>query len=395
MTQKLAFGERVNKWLDEPEGSIFKNGKWRFWFPMLLGFSVLNVVLTAMIFGSNGGLQTYIGGIMLAVGVLIAWSCIGTLHYSDSRDAKLSKGVSILDSITLCFVIAHFCFLLWAQGHLMTLKDQETKYQVSATAYNEKIEKLSSDNVKIAEASAQTAKETTNAERLRNDTAYQLRRAAETGNVARARIASNLKDHQSSSLSLASIELEKPQKPDQSSAAFLMKWDSFIRILNFGELILAAITFIFIRNRSAKFNAQRLTSRQTDLNDFPSELDLEESSRLRNGKPSLVSLHGDTGKDKVSTQATRVETQTSQLRTLRAYLKEISFYHPGYSFKADARSDFIWLRMMKSENGREDTIASTKAAIAILDDVMRMKPDAFKSRLVTFLQKRDFPIEVV
>jgi hypothetical protein len=38
---------------------------------------------------------------------------VGALHYSDSTDARLSRGVSILDSATLVFCAAHFSFLLW------------------------------------------------------------------------------------------------------------------------------------------------------------------------------------------------------------------------------------------------------------------------------------------
>jgi len=30
-SQKRGFGQRINRWLDEPEGETFKDGKWRFW----------------------------------------------------------------------------------------------------------------------------------------------------------------------------------------------------------------------------------------------------------------------------------------------------------------------------------------------------------------------------
>src|SRR5262245_9009871 len=88
MSSKI--GQRINRWLEEAPGETFKDGKWRFWLPMLLGFSLLNAVMTAVIFGTGGNLQTYIGGIMLSIGALLAWLCIGTLHYSDSSDAKLA-----------------------------------------------------------------------------------------------------------------------------------------------------------------------------------------------------------------------------------------------------------------------------------------------------------------
>src|SRR5262249_19058846 len=131
-------------------------------------------------------------------------------------------------------------------GHLLTLQSQEAKYEASALKFNEGAERISSDNVRIAEAVSK-------AERLRNDTAYQLRRAAETGNLKRARAGRGVLD-QTSSISTSPIELAKPEKPAESSASFLTRWDAWIRAANFGELILAAITLIYIRNRSAKFN---------------------------------------------------------------------------------------------------------------------------------------------
>src|SRR5262249_62358382 len=126
-------------------------------------------------------LQTYFGGIMLSIGTLFSWLCVGTLHYSDSRDAKMNRDVSALDSITLIFMIAHFCFLLWIQGHIWALQSRETEYRSAVVAYNERAKQISSDNVKIAESITKTAQETTKDARLENDTAYQLRRAAEIG----------------------------------------------------------------------------------------------------------------------------------------------------------------------------------------------------------------------
>ena len=162
-TTQKSFGHRINAWLEEPEGETFKSGKWRFWFLALVSLSILNAILTASIFGSNR--QGFIGSITLAVGALVAWLCVGTLHYSDSRDARLASGVSLLDSASLCFGVTHFCFLLWAQGHLLTLQSQEADYKAAAT-YNEKAEKISGDNVRIAEEITKAARETAKAERL-------------------------------------------------------------------------------------------------------------------------------------------------------------------------------------------------------------------------------------
>jgi hypothetical protein len=423
MKEKLKFGQRFHNWLDEPEGQIFAHGKWRFWFPMLLIFSVLNPVLTASIFGSAGKLQGYIGAIMLSVGALLAWLCVGTLHYSDSRDARLSRGVSLLDSVTLCFVIGHFCFLLWAQGHLLTLQSQEAKYEASVITYNEGAERISSDNVRIAEA-------ITKAERLRNDTAYQLRRAAETGNLRRPRTGRGALD-QSSSVSTAPIELAKPQKPEDSSAAFLTRWDAWIRAANFGELILAAVTLIYIRNRSAKFNhtasvkaeaqgvqitgageraflalpaGERETIESTEApaevdkiveqddifpsDMFPSELDASEREAQRN--PAFRQERQADSKIATTVATSAEDERLPALNALRHHLRVIAFHYPNRWFKCDLIDGGVWIRMCERRAGREVTIAKTKQSDKLFAAIIR--PD-FRARLVDELIRQGFPIE--
>lgn len=145
--------------------------------------------------------------------------------------------------------------------------------------------------------------------------------------------------------------------------------------------------------------------------EFPSELeDSSYSSGAKGRKSSLVSRHN---KDNLSTRvetqearptqrtqatrvetpaAARVETRAKGLQKLRDHLKEISFYHPGYSFKADQKSDCVWIRMMKSEKGSERTVKSAKAKLTILDDVLTMNANDFRARLETFLKKRGFAI---
>lgn len=391
-TQKRGFGQRINNWLDEPGGETFKAGKWRFWFPCLIGFSILNAVLTASIFGSNK--QTFISSITLAVGALVAWLCVGTLHYSDSRDARLARGVSLLDSISLCFVIAHFCFLLWAQGHLLTIQANEAEYKASAAIYNEKAEKVSIDNTKIAAAAERIAQEETKRAKIENDTAYQQRKAAQSG----ARINTKRAGGITPSLSTAPIELERPKAPAKSSAAFLMKWDAWIRGANFGELILAAATLIFIRNRSAKFNAQA----RRDGEDFPDEIDvdvIEKRSPTRRGDlaktPEKVTTHvslknNDTDAHRKTTQ----EINREGLRRLRECLKLIAFHHGPTHFKVDAKpdADYLWIRQLRSEHGEARMVASTKAALSILDNAITMGPDAFRERLEKFLRQKGFEI---
>jgi len=36
---KRTFGSRINTWLYESPGQVFRQGKWRFWFPTLIGLT--------------------------------------------------------------------------------------------------------------------------------------------------------------------------------------------------------------------------------------------------------------------------------------------------------------------------------------------------------------------
>jgi hypothetical protein len=118
-----SFGARVNDWLQEAPGELFTHNKWRFWFITVIGFALINAGLTAAVFSTGGVLQAGMGAVLLGVGGLVAWIFVGALHYSDAHDRRLARGVAALDSLTLLFVVAHFAFLTWTYGHLVTLQN--------------------------------------------------------------------------------------------------------------------------------------------------------------------------------------------------------------------------------------------------------------------------------
>src|SRR5215475_11113143 len=140
------FGRRVNAWLAEPKGEQFRDNKWRFWFVALIGFSILNAALTALVFNAGGVLQTYMGSVLVGVGALLAWLGVGALHYSDSTDFHLSRGVAILDSITLIFIVAHFSFLMWVYGHHSTLQKAEAEYVIGIARHNASAKAMQDSN---------------------------------------------------------------------------------------------------------------------------------------------------------------------------------------------------------------------------------------------------------
>jgi hypothetical protein len=244
MSQKRSFGERVNAWLDEPRGEIFRYGKWRFWFPTLIGLTALNAVMTAVIFGQDGA-QKYIGSIVVLAGAVLCWLALGLLHYSDSEDRLLAIGVAVLDSITLLFVAAHFSFLLWCQGHLWTLRAAENQYRADMAAYNAQWTPVKDSNERIAATAERIAGIEKETERLRNDTAYWSRRNKVQPSKSGIKFEA----------AVAPMEIPPPQKaPAESSAEFLSAWDWWIRVAEFGELALSIITLIFVRTRSAARN---------------------------------------------------------------------------------------------------------------------------------------------
>jgi hypothetical protein len=249
--RRQPLGQRVHDWLAEPEGEQFKIGKWRFWFIAVAFLSVVNATVTWLIFRDDS--ENYSGPIMVSAGTLVAWLCVAALHYSDSPNRQMSRWVSIVDSAALLFVCAHFAGLLYVYGHHRTLRSAEVRYEARANDYNDRAERLSGDNVKIVEGIGKIAENEKSRAKLENDTAYQLRKAAQYGGRLPGQ-RSSAADSLGSGITTAPIELEKPEKPKESSAEFLAKWDWMIRAANFGELFLACLTLILIRNMSAKTN---------------------------------------------------------------------------------------------------------------------------------------------
>ncbi len=364
---KKPFGRRINNWLAEPKGEIFRDGKWRFWFPTLIGLTALNAVMTAMIFGQDGA-QKYIGSIVVLAGAVLCWLALGLLHYSDSEDRALAIGVATLDSLSLLFVALHFSFLLWCQGHLWMLRDAEAKYQHDLTAYNAQVAPISANNNDVARTAERIAEIEKQTERLRNDTAYWSRKNGVRLSKSGIKI----------ELSTTKVELPSPPKePAESSAAFLGSWDRWIRVAGFGELGLSIITLIFVRTRTATQN--RISPREEE---FPDELEVENRTPIKREKFSpkkeTIKGHG--------------SFNFEGLKRLRAALRDISFRLYKHSFKSAVRGDAVWIYLVRANHGTQETVASTKAKLSLLDDAVTMSRETFSERLEKFLRENDFKV---
>ncbi len=330
------FGRRINAWLAEPKGEQF-----------------------------------------VGVGALLAWLGVGALHYSDSTDTHLSRGVAVLDSVTLLFVVAHFSFLMWVYGHLSTLKNAEADYKVAIATYNAEARAVQSGNEKIADALAKVAAEESKRARIENDTVYQARKAAQAG----ARVQTGRAGSLAGNISTSPVELAKPPDPPKdSSADYLTRWDSTIRLANFGELALAIFTLIFIRVRSSLTNSPGEAYHEEE---FPDEIETEDRLPIKRGKFT----------QKKETAKKHASFDSEGLRRIREALRDISFRLPGLSFKSYVRGDAVWILMVRANQGTQETVSSAKAKLSILDDAMRMERTAFRERLENFLRENDFELE--
>jgi hypothetical protein len=379
-TQRRSFGRRINAWLDEPDGEQFTDGKWRFWLPAVLGFSILNAALTVMIFRETAS-ANYLTPALLAASGIVGWIAIGCLHYSDAKRGRMARGVSALDSASLLFTLGHFCFLVYILGHGWILRGADADYKAALKEYNANAQAFHAGNEKIADAlrDAEAARKET--AKIEQDTAYQLRQAAKHG----ARINTQRAGGITANIEMAKVELPPPPKaPEDSQAAFLTRWDAWVRITNFGELILAAITLIFIRNWTAKAN----TPARRDDEDFPSEFDADVVQDHRTGRRFDQTRKSDSRRQ---SPASAISTDRKEaLKALRAHLKAIAFYCPGFWFRADLIDGGVSIRMFRRREGLEETVALTRQSDKLLTAVNR--PD-FRKRLVDELIHQAFPIE--
>ena len=284
----------------------------------------------------------------------------------------LAIGVAALDSLTLLFVAAHFSFLLYCQGHLWTLRAAETKYQSEVAEYNARADKISAGNNDIARAAERIAEIEKQTERLRNDTVYWSRK-------------NGVKPSQSGvnfQWTPSKVELPPaPTPPPESSASFLARWDWWIRVAGFGELALSIITLIFVRTRTAARN--RIAPREADdEEEFPDELDVENQLPIKRGKfikkKETAKGHG--------------SFNSEGLKRLRDALRVISFRLHKRSFKSAVRGDAVWIYLVRANHGTQETITSAKAKLSLLDDAVKMAPEAFRDRLERFLRENGFEI---
>src|SRR5262249_52160596 len=153
------------------------------------------------------------------------------------------------------------------------------------------------------------------------------------------------------------------------------------RLANFGELILAVITLIYIRNWTAKFNTWR------DAEEFPHELDADVVQSDRTGRRFDRTRKSDSGRQSPISgdSAGRKEA----LNKLREHLKSIAFYHTGVWFKADLIRGGVTIRLFKKDHGHEIMVARTDQSDKLLAAVDRQD---FRERLVDELIYQGFPL---
>ncbi len=116
--------------------------------------------------------------------------------------------------------------------------------------------------------------------------------------------------------------------------------------------------------------------------EFPASLDVRERVKV---KPEKFTTKKETAKNHGS-------FNSEGLERLRGALRDISFRLHNHSFKSGVRGDAVWIYLMKAHHGTQESVASAKAELAILDDAMKMPREVFHARLENFLRENDFEI---
>jgi len=130
-------------------------------------------------------------------------------------------------------------------------------------------------------------------------------------------------------------------------------------------------------------------TRTTTTDEFPDRLDVENRLPVRRSELApKTTTRGDIVDD---TAAERKTTQDG-MRRLRETLKLVAFENPPGHFKVDLKDKYLIIRAMESKRGDEYTTHSVRAKLSLLQDAVRMEPEAFKTRLENFLRENQFQV---
>lgn len=241
--RKRSLIDRLNDWLYENPGELFKDGKWKFWLMAEIGLQVLIGLATYFLFPIDTAFL-----VIISSGIIL-WLIVGFLHYTDSQDGRLNKGLSWLDSIALCFAVLHFSYLLWVFGHYSILKHAEADYEEKRYAWNQEVDRDRDRKLKQTQAEVEREKTREKIARYEADIAY---RASLNGQRVRMKT-----QPQSTELGEEAKQETKSAPKSltgETSQQYLSSRDSFVRFLHMLEIFMAVARLIYIRIKSASAN---------------------------------------------------------------------------------------------------------------------------------------------
>jgi hypothetical protein len=79
-------------------------------------------------------------------------------------------------------------------------------------------------------------------------------------------------------------------------------------------------------------------------------------------------------------------------KALREALKDISFRLKGLSFKVTVKPDCVWIMMVEANQGTQQSVASARCDLSILQDAQTMPRDKFSAKLERTLKNGGFEI---
>jgi hypothetical protein len=242
--RKPGIADRINNWLAENPGQLFRDGKWRFWFVAQVGLQIAISIATLFLFPANSAI------LVILISAVLLWLLVGFLHYTDSGDRGLDRGVSALDSISLVFAACHLSYLLWVFGHYSVIKAQEVDYEGKRTTWNQEVDRDRDRRLKQTELELARQKSREREARYQADIAYRASLAGE-----RIKLGPENQTRSGEQEEGRLETKEKPKAPDgEGSHDYLKSRDWLIRLWHLGEVLFPIITLIYIRNKSVSSN---------------------------------------------------------------------------------------------------------------------------------------------
>lgn len=247
----MKFAEWINRKFEEPEGQLFKDNKWRIWFPLEIILQVAVSIVTFMI------LPISVGFIVLLCSAILIWVTAGIMHYTHSENGKMNNYVAIFASLALVAVVAHLTYVLYVQSHVSVLRAAEARYEAEMAIYDKR---LGEDRQRMLDSKKMEIEleklEAEKARHARDQARFEAKTAYYTGHVA-STVSQEATTRRNNGPEIQITQYSKPEKPKvEPSAEFMVRHDANVRYAAMGELLIPVFGLIYILIASTIINKE-------------------------------------------------------------------------------------------------------------------------------------------